>query len=521
MNKNTLLLIDLTKNFNLSEKNHQYIYLNRGNIDLNNCKQIKLKDFYKLRQKNYNYLLKYFKRFILKNQDDKFFLSEMEIFNLRNDRYEFPDRILNFLVVKEIILKKKIKKIKIISDNKYTFKIFDQLNIEIEKKDFSENNLRFNFINLKIIKFLFKALILIIFLKFFKRTKKNIYKSDNFYVSLYPNKYFYGKENLFEKKNICNFLMSDETHLNLNLRQLLRFARITSDRNMVNLEGFIKISDILILIFKHLINMLSFRGIKKFEIKFNKLNFYEEFKDFFIGSYINRSKLEIYSKAIPRFLKSYNVSKINLYLFEYSFGFYLMRKIRQYSKEIKISGFQHGIFSNNLMWFDVINTLKFRKMYIPNNIFCLNKFSLKDYKSKYKKIKIQLVKTKTIKKNFDFINSIKITKKSDKILVLPGLHDVTDLYFYAKNTLISDSKKIFYFKLHPKNKFNFVHNTRLKSIVNFEKINFSKVIISQDSSLHFDFLISKRNFSVIDFDYKQNIISTNLNNNKKIKFLKY
>ena len=56
--------------------------------------------------------------------------------------------------------------------------------------------------------------------------------------------------------------MSDETHLNLNLRQLLGFARITNDKNMVNLEEFIKISDILVLIFKHLINMLSFRGTK-------------------------------------------------------------------------------------------------------------------------------------------------------------------------------------------------------------------------------------------------------------------
>ena len=52
MEKNTLLLIDLIKNFNLNEKNKQYIYLNKGNIHLNNCKQIKLKKFSKFKKKN-------------------------------------------------------------------------------------------------------------------------------------------------------------------------------------------------------------------------------------------------------------------------------------------------------------------------------------------------------------------------------------------------------------------------------------------------------------------------------------
>ena len=107
MKNNTLLLIDLNKNFNLSEKNKSYIYLNKGKIHLNNCKQIKLKDFSNYRKKNYKVLIKKFREFILKDPENKFFLSEMEIFNLRNDRYDFPDRILNFLIIKEIISKKK------------------------------------------------------------------------------------------------------------------------------------------------------------------------------------------------------------------------------------------------------------------------------------------------------------------------------------------------------------------------------------------------------------------------------
>ena len=172
MEKSSLIIIDLEKNFNFTEKNKSYIYLNKGKITLNNCKQIKLKKFLDHRKKKYQTLIQKIKKFILNTPNKKFFLSEMEIFNLRNDRYNYPDRILNFIVIKKIIIEKKIKKIKIISDNKSTLKIFDNLNLNIEKKDFSKANLKNIFPNLAIIKFLFKSIILIIFLKFLKKIEK-------------------------------------------------------------------------------------------------------------------------------------------------------------------------------------------------------------------------------------------------------------------------------------------------------------------------------------------------------------
>jgi hypothetical protein len=522
MEKSSLIIIDLEKNFNFTEKNKSYIYLNKGKITLNNCKQIKLKNFLDHRKKKYQTLIQKIKKFILNTPNKKFFLSEMEIFNLRNDRYNYPDRILNFIVIKKIIIEKKIKKIKIISDNKSTLKIFDNLNLNIEKKDFSKTNPKNIFPNLAIIKFLFKSIILIIFLKFLKKIEKKNHKKKTFYLSLYPNKFYYGKSDLFNKdENICNFLLSDETHLNLNIRNLLYFAKITNDQNIINIEKFIKIKDILSLLMHHFYNLITFKKIKIIEFKFDGLNFREELKDIYLGSYINRSKLEIYSKAIAYFLKEYNVSNINLYLFEYSFGFYLLRCIKEFSNKIKISGFQHGIFSNNLMWFDVINTLNHRKMYLPDNIYCLNKYSLKDYKFIYKNIPIFIVKNKNIKNNFKFIESIKINKNSNKILCLPGLHDVKDIYFFIKNNSIYNNKNRFYFKLHPKNKFYFKPDLKIKKINNFKNKTFAKVIISQKSSLSFDFLTLDRTFSVIDFDYKQNCISRYLYNNKRINFIKY
>jgi len=518
---NTLLLIDLTKNFELIEKNKNFINLNKGQIYLKNCKKIKLKSFTNLRKKTYKILIKGLKKIILENPENKFFLSEMEIFNLRNDRYDFPDRILNFLIIERIISKKKIKKIKIISDNKVTLKMFDNLNVLIEKKNLSKFNFKLSLPHLKIIKFLIKALILVFYCKLFKFDERKKSEKNTFYLSLYPNKYFYGKENLFEKKeNICNFLMSDETHLNFNLRKLFHFAKVTNEKKIVNIEKYIKVSDILLLLLKHLYNIFTLKSLKKIEIDLQGLDFKEVLNDIYIGSYINRSKLEIYSKAMPRFLKANKVSNFKLYLFEYSFGYFLIRTIKEFSSKIKISGYQHGLFSNSLMWFDLIKSLKHKKKYTPHEIYCLNKYCLKDYKLKYKNTKVSIINFEKKKKNYDFINGIKIKKKSNRILILSGLHDAKDLYLYAKNNLNFDKKDIFYFKLHPKNKFNFISDAKIKKINNFKKKKFSKVIVSQTSSLSFDFLSLKRNFSVIDFDYKQNYISTYLNKNKNINFLK-
>ena len=521
MQKNTLLLIDLSKNLDFEEKNKEYIYLNKGNVRLNNCKQIKLKDFGDLRKKIYKSLIRELKKFILLNEKKKFFLSEMEIFNLRNDRYEFPDQILNYLIIKKLILKKKFKKIKIISDNEVTLNIFDNLNVEIEKKNLSKFDFQFHLPHLKLIKFLIKAIILVFYCKFLKFYKREKSEKNTFYLSLYPNKYFYGKENLFEKKkNVCNFLMSDETHLNFNLRRLFHYAKVTNEKKIVNIEQYIKISDILLLMLKHLYNMFTFKNLRKMEIDLQGLDFKELLNNIYFGSYINRSKLEIYSRAIPRFLKANKVLNFKLYLFEYSFGYFLIRTIKEFSNKIKISGYQHGLFSNNLMWFDLIKSLKYRKKYTPDEIYCLNKYCLKDYKLKYKDTKVYIINFEKKKRNFDFINSIKIKKKVNRILILSGLHDARDLYFYAKNTLNSNKKDIFYFKPHPKNKFIFNSDAKIKKIDNFEKKTFSKIIVSQNSSLPFDFLSLKRNFTVIDFDYKQNYISTYLNKNKNINFLK-
>ena len=113
-------------------------------------------------------------------------------------------------------------------------------------------------------------------------------------------------------------------------------------------------------------------------------------------------------------------------MFEYNFGFFLIRSIREYSKTIKIVGFQHGIFSNRLTWFDLIKSIKLKNIYLPDCVFSTNKYSFLDYKTILNK-KIYLKPKKNSDKKF--IHSIKINKNSNKILVLPGTHDIKEIYF--------------------------------------------------------------------------------------------
>lgn len=514
MKKNVLLLIDVSKNFDIKEKNQIYVSLNKGTIILENCKKIYLKDFINLKKKKINSLLGTLKNFIYSDFKYKFFLAELEIFNLRNDRYHFIDKILNLLVIKEIIKKKNITKLKIISDNKSTINVFDNTNLSIEKKYLGSEKKSYNFIQLKIIKFYIKTFFLVLFMDKKKGSQENL--SKGCFLSLYPNNFFYGKKNFFSlKKSICNFILSDETHLGFTLKKAINYLKITNKKKINNIEEYIHFTDLIKLTLKTFLNFNKFPSLRTRNFIIENMNFKNEISEYLQGSIINRYKLEIYKNAIPRFLKKFNVKEINLYLFEYSFGFFLIRSIKEFSKGIKIKAYQHGTFSENLMWFDLINLLNFKKIYYPNIIYSLNKYSLKNYQKKLKNVEIKILNDENKSKRVNFINKIKIKNISKNILVLPGTHDVQDIYYFIKNSE-NLNRYNFYFKLHPKNKFNFGISKNILKIKSLSKMSFSNVIISQTSSLVYDFLISKKKFSVIDLDYKKNLFSDKLV--KKVSF---
>ena len=70
------------------------------------------------------------------------------------------------------------------------------------KKNLSKFDFQFRLPHLKLIKFLIKAIILVFYCKLLKFYKRKKSEKNTYYLSLYPNKYFYGKENFFEKKRI-------------------------------------------------------------------------------------------------------------------------------------------------------------------------------------------------------------------------------------------------------------------------------------------------------------------------------
>ena len=68
-------------------------------------------------------------------------------------------------------------------------------------------------------------------------------------------------------------------------------------------------------------------------------------------------------------------------------------------------------------------------------------------------------------------------KKSNKVLVLPGTHDIKDIYYFIKNNNITSKNKVFYFKLHPKNKFYFKKD-QINKILKEHKENISNYCLN-------------------------------------------
>ena len=187
---NFLLVIDIEKNYNFYEENNDFVLLNRGLINLKNCKQIFLKDFIKERKKIYEKLVKKISSSVVQKSHLDLPLIEFEINNLRNDRYSFIDRIINFIILKKIIFKKKIKKIKIISDNPNTFYILNNLNIEVEKIKIPKQKKNIVFLRLRLIKFYLKTFFVVLFL-LIRKKNRIIKKKSEFFFSIFTNKFDY------------------------------------------------------------------------------------------------------------------------------------------------------------------------------------------------------------------------------------------------------------------------------------------------------------------------------------------
>jgi len=121
-----------------------------------------------------------------------------------------------------------------------------------------------------------------------------------------------------------------------------------------------------------------------------------------------------------------------------------------------------------------------------------------------------------IKFNYKFTNTFKdllpkIKKKSNKILVILGQHDIQDLIMSFLNNKRFKKYLIFY-KFHPRTNINLFNHYKLNIVKNFKNINFKKIFISQTSTLLYDYSAKKIDTSIVEIDYRSNI--------SNLKFLK-
>tara|TARA_Y100000591_G_C21851516_1_gene712001 strand:+ start:2201 stop:3715 length:1515 start_codon:yes stop_codon:yes gene_type:complete len=499
-----LYIVDLSKNYkDIKINNSDVIYINRGNIDISNCKVLNLKKLNTTQDVRKIFINEIEKKINYKNNS---FFKEFEVFNLRNDKNFFISKIIIFLKIKNFLKNKKYN-ISCVSDNNFTHKIVRQISKTKTKNEFhgkiDYDLFRKKNFYLYYFKFLVKTFFLLIFIKIFSQNKiinKSKFNKKKWSLSLYPNFYKDKKEIFFENKfNKINFLLSDETHLNHSLLKILNIY-FKNKNQIINIESFVKFNDI----------FLSIRGIFKkkkiFDIFFNKnllidnLNFTEFYKEALINSFINRSKLTIYDQAIKRFQSCYNIQEFHMYLFEYNFGFYLIRKFKK--NNCKIVGYQHGIFDKNIMWLDLVKLNSF-KIFVPNTIISNYKLSLKYYKNIYKN---KVTSYKHVKRKISNlakqINIKKVKNKNRKTLIISGTHDIKDIYYYCKNRSIKNKNNIFYIKVHPKNKFNFKNNPIIKKIDNINGIYFNEVLVSSTSTIAYDLKALNKKFSIFHSDYK-------------------
>ena len=509
MKKKVLFIFDIKKDIKLNTYSNYFIQLNTGLADINESTQILLNKYYN----------KFYKKFI-DNISDEFlkkiyelkkkipYVSELEIFNLRHDKIKNIDLIINHLIIIEIIRIYDFKKIIVITDNFLTKEFYNNNNFNqkikiIYKAQYSSLNI----ILFKIIKFYIKAFIVIIFVKFFK---KDIFlkKINSVALSLYPIFYKKNKEFFFKSDNKfkLNFLLTDESHLGLSLKKIFLFIPKLNIKKFIYIEQYIKIKD-LVMSLKDSIRNLNYIKRSDLNIKINNIDISAFYKKYLILSYLNRSKMEIYKNAIIDFFFKHKIKEFHYYLFEYNFGFFLTRILKDNLPDIKTIGYQHGIFSDNIFWLNVISKLD-NSSYFPSTIYVFNKQNLKFYKDKLKNFNI-IYKLRE-KKISNLSREIKFNNKllEERILILTGTHDASHIYEIVKKKILTGDKNKYYIKFHPKVIFNYKSTKNLEVLQSIKNISFTKVFVSSTSTLLFDFINLKKKINILNIDYFFNITPT-------------
>jgi len=343
-------------------------------------------------------------------------------------------------------------------------------------------------------------LIFACFIKIFLREKKIEKQFSEGCLTLYPL-FFKKNKNLFYSKKLLNlnFQITDETHLSNTLLKNLNLAiKVDKIENTILVEKYIRIGWIIKSFFIGLKNIKLIHESEKFKFEIDGINFSFLFRNLFLISLLNLNKLSIYEGALSKILTVFKLKKFHYFLFEYNFGYYLSNIIKKISPSTKQIGYQHGIYSERLMWQNFSQKIKLTD-YFPNEIICKYKYSLDSYIKNFKNIKIILKKANKILTNNFF-------KKNDKkYLVYLGLHDCYNILNELRN--LKNNKK-FILNLHPKMKYKNILKLNKNLVINDKKTNTNvagKVLLSTTSTMPYQFY-PKKKFNII---LPKNIIPLN------------
>lgn len=509
--KTKLSIIHLEKNINLSIECEDFIILGPGSGIIKKGNRIFLTNLQKKFFTKVRSLLtkKLFQQ--LKKENLDFFL-EYEISNIRNDKIKFFDCIMNYLLIQKIINKKKYDKIELITDNKFSTNIFDKMKIKnLVVKNFSDNYQKLPLIYF-FSKFIMKFLCVKLLTLF---SKKNHYKNEDISFNMFPNFYKNENEIFFKNKNFLklNFLFTDETHLNHSLYEILKIFFNSKKLDIVNIEQYVTFKDLKNCLIYFLSNYKKLKKSKK-KLVINNLNFSNFYEEYLQISFLNRSKLQIYNSALKNFLTQLKPKRFHMYMFEYSFGFYLINQIKKNFKNIEILGYQHGIFSDKLLWLDLLKINNSLKYYSPHKIISLNKSCEIVYKKIYKKNAYKYLINNEFIQSKNFFNFIDYNGK--KNIFFPGTHDVNDLIKYLDN-INPKEKKNFLIKLHPKTKLK-LKNHNLVLIKDLQKVKINKVFLSSTSTMVYNFKKNKKKYKIFKIDYKFDLTNKDYTSNNIIVF---
>ena len=517
MKKNRrLVIVDLLKNNNRLIENCDFIALNHGAVRHKNTIGIDIKSYYK------EFLIsgkkKYFetlKKYLIKKKIHSINPVELEISNCRNEKYDYIHKIINIIILKEII--KDYQNIEVICDDPLYYNSYKSLSNKI-KVNFDSKKKNFSYVLCFLVNrftFFIRALLFISYIKLFTVKKKESLCNEvnlTFYPLFHKDDQDYMYRN--KQKNL-NFLITDETHLHSNIFELYKnFLKIKKNEKIIIVEKYIQIKDIVLNLFFtfKLVRNLKFNN--SFRIK--NIMFDDVILAYFYKSMINRSKLSIYKKALTKIANIYEIKKINYIMFEYGFGYFLKNSL---PKKICFTGYQHGYYSDKLMWFDQVCSYKNKNEFLPNHIICKNKWSFNSYKKKFSSSMVKIDKENNIINNFfneinySLKNFDKKKNKKDKLLVICGAYDFNEIINSIK--VISSrsifKNTLFYLKIHPK----MILNIDLQDFMNIKIIKklgnnkFKKVIITSASTMTTEAENYLNNYSIISLPFKHDIVASN------------